>query len=96
MVATWLPCTLPWKALAPVLAAVVIALLPAPPGLPHAAWLYFALFAGVIVGLILEPVPAAAVGFIGISIAVGLNLVEAKPAASIQWVFPASPTTRFG
>lgn len=74
-----------WKALAPLLAAVVIAFIPAPPGLPHAAWLYFALFVGVIVGLILEPIPAAAVGFIGIALAVGFNLVEKTPAASIQW-----------
>jgi len=76
---------LPWKGLAPLVAAAVIALLPTPPGLAHSAWIYFALFVGVIVGLILEPIPAAAVGFIGIALAVGLNLVEKTPATSIQW-----------
>lgn len=77
--------TIPWRALAPLVAGAIIALLPAPAGLEHRAWVYFALFVAVIVGLILEPIPAAAVGFVGIAVAVGLNLVEAKPAASIQW-----------
>lgn len=50
-----------WKAVVPVLVAVVIALLPVPEGLTPNAWNYFALFAGVVVGLILEPIFAAAV-----------------------------------
>jgi L-tartrate/succinate antiporter len=56
-----------WKALAPVLVAGAIAFCPVPAGLQPNAWLYFALFTGVIAGLILEPVPAAAVGVIGVT-----------------------------
>jgi NhaP-type Na+/H+ and K+/H+ antiporter len=53
-----------WRALAPVAVAVVLALLPAPSGLPQHAWYYFAIFASVIVGLVLEPLPGAAIGLI--------------------------------
>ena len=51
-----------WRAVIPVLVALIIAILPVPEGLTPKAWYYFALFAAVIVGLILEPIPAAAIG----------------------------------
>ncbi len=54
------------KALAPVAAAVVIALIPAP-GLPQHTWYFFAIFTGVIVGLMLEPLPGGAIGLIGVT-----------------------------
>jgi len=57
-----------WKALAPLVIAGVIALLPVPSGLAHYAWYFFAIFVGVIVGLILEPLPGAAVAVIGITV----------------------------
>jgi L-tartrate/succinate antiporter len=57
------------RALAPVMVAVALALAPAPPGLALPAWRLFALFAGVIVGVITEPVPAAVVGLIGLLVA---------------------------
>ncbi|HYZ83042.1 MAG TPA: hypothetical protein VE621_01490, partial [Bryobacteraceae bacterium] len=38
-----------WQAIAPVAVAAILALIPTPPGLPHFAWLYFSIFAGVIV-----------------------------------------------
>jgi L-tartrate/succinate antiporter len=57
------------KAFAPLVVAVVLALLPAPAGCPPHAWYYFAIFSGVIVGLMFEPVPGAAVGFIGVTLA---------------------------
>jgi L-tartrate/succinate antiporter len=60
---------LPWKALAPIVAAVLIAALPAPAGLPQHGWYFFALFAGVIVGLMLEPLPGGALGLIGVTVA---------------------------
>ena len=44
-------------AVAPVVAAIVIA----PGGLAH-TWYYFAIFAGVIIGLMLEAVPGTAIG----------------------------------
>lgn len=55
-----------WRFLLPVAVAVVIALLPAPPGLAPHAWRYFALFAAVIAGLVVEPLPGPAVALIGV------------------------------
>lgn len=57
-----------WKAVAPVVAAIVIALIPAPEGLAQHTWYYFAIFAGVIVGLMLEPIPGAAIGLIAVTL----------------------------
>src|SRR5258706_7803328 len=57
-----------WKALAPVAIAVVLALLPVPSGLAPHAWYFFAIFVGVIVGLVLEPLPGAAIALIGITV----------------------------
>src|ERR1700747_3502025 len=57
-----------WKALAPVVIAVVLALLPVPSGLAPHAWYFFSIFVGVIVGLVLEPLPGAAVAVIGITV----------------------------
>lgn len=57
-----------WKMFAPLLLAVVIALIPAPAGLAQHAWYYFAIFAGVILGLMLEPLPGAAIGLIGVTL----------------------------
>lgn len=61
--------TFPWRALAPMAVAIAIAVLPAPDGLPQHAWYFFAIFAGVIAGLILEPLPGGAVGLIGVTVA---------------------------
>jgi L-tartrate/succinate antiporter len=58
-----------WRALAPIAVAITIALLPAPDGLAQHAWYFFAIFAGVIAGLILEPLPGGAVGLIGVTLA---------------------------
>ena len=57
-----------WKALAPVAIAVVLALLPVPSGLAPHAWYFFSVFVGVIVGLILEPLPGAAIALIGMTL----------------------------
>jgi len=58
----------PWRALAPVAVVIVLALLPAPSGLAQYAWYYFAIFVGVIVGLVLEPMPGAVIALIGMSL----------------------------
>src|SRR5260370_3067163 len=57
-----------WEAIVPVAVAVILALVPSPPGCPHVAWLYFSIFAGVIVGLVLEPLPGAAIAIIGLTL----------------------------
>src|SRR6201993_5212273 len=62
------PKTPLWKALAPVAIAVILALLPVPSGLAAHAWYFFSIFVGVIVGLILEPLPGAAIAVIGITV----------------------------
>ena len=56
------------KAAAPVAIAATIALIPAPSGLAQHAWYYFAIFAGVIVALMLEPLPGGAIGFLGVTL----------------------------
>jgi L-tartrate/succinate antiporter len=96
---------LSWKALAPVAVALAIALVPAPEGLAQHAWYFFAIFAGVIVGLMLEPLPGAAVGLIGVSVITVLSpwvlygppeLAKAgfKPAnASLAWALSGFSNT---
>jgi len=63
----------PWKAVAPVAVAIIIALIPAPAGLPQFAWYYFAIFVGVIVGLMFEPLPGGAIGLIGVALVTVLS-----------------------
>jgi L-tartrate/succinate antiporter len=56
-----------WRALVPIAVTLVLALLPPPSGLAPHAWYFFALFAGVIVALMLEPLPGGAIGLIGVT-----------------------------
>ncbi|MGZ6970494.1 MAG: anion permease [Thermoanaerobaculia bacterium] len=74
-----------WKGLLAILFGVIVALLPVPAGLKPTAWYFFALFCAVVVGLVLEPIPAAAVGVTGVALATVLGLVEPKPADAIKW-----------
>ena len=77
------------------LAGALVALLPVPAGLDQSAWYYVAIFAAVILGLITEPLPPSAVGFIGVTIAAvaGLPFPAAQraapdfrlPAESVRW-----------
>lgn len=62
-----------WTAIAPLAIGAALALLPAPAGLAQHGWWFLSLFVAVIVGLILEPVPAAAVGFLGVTCAAVLG-----------------------
>ena len=64
---------LTWKHFAPVVVAIVIALIPAPAGLPQYAWYYLAIFVGVIVGLMFEPLPGGAIGLIGVTLVTVLS-----------------------
>jgi len=94
-----------WKALLPLIVAVVIALIPPPEGLPQHAWYFFAIFAGVIVGLMVEPLPGAAVGLIGVVLVAVLapfvlfspaDLAKAgfRPAAaSLSWALSGFSNT---
>jgi L-tartrate/succinate antiporter len=73
------------KLIIPVLVAVVVALLPTPEGLSTNAHQFFAVFLGVIVGLILEPIPAALIGLTGVSFAATFGLVGETAKASRSW-----------
>lgn len=82
-----------WKAMPPLLLGIVLALLPAPHGLDLNAWRFFAVFASVIFALILEPIPAAAVGFAGVFLTALLGLAGPKPADSIKWALSGFSNT---
>ncbi|MCX5817292.1 MAG: anion permease [Proteobacteria bacterium] len=73
------------NALIPVIVWIVLVLIPVPQGLQPHAWYYFALFVGVILGLIMEPIPAAAIGVIGVTLAAVLQLISTKPGDAIKW-----------
>jgi L-tartrate/succinate antiporter len=61
-----------WRAIVPVAVTALLALTATPAGLAQHAWYYFAIFAGVIVALISEPLPGAAVGLIGVAVVTAL------------------------
>lgn len=82
-----------WAKLAPIALCIVIAVLPAPAGLTAAAWRYFALFAGVILGLVLEPVPAPIISILGVTAAAALNLVGKTPEDSVKWALTGFSNT---
>lgn len=62
------------KLIFPVLLGIVVFLLryfvPIPDDITYNMWLYFSIFVGVIFALVIEPIPAALIGIIGIVVAV--------------------------
>jgi len=62
-----------WRAWTPIVLAVLVAAAPTPDGLPRHAWYFFAVFIGVVAALVLEPIPNAAVGLVGVAVAVALS-----------------------
>lgn len=52
--------------LLPIVVTLLLLLVPVPDGLPPYAWHFFAVFVGVIVGLIFEPLPGAVIGLTGV------------------------------
>src|ERR1043166_674711 len=75
-----------WKTIAPLGVWLVLWLVPVPAGLNANQWHYFALFAGVIAGLILESMPVGAIGLIGLTLAGVLGYVEHDPNKSLRWM----------
>ncbi len=88
------------KLFAPLLFGLVVYLLPrlwgleAPTGCSANAWLYLSIFMGLIVGLILEPIPPAFIGVIAVVVAVvfrlgpkgsGADDANITAAAAINW-----------
>jgi L-tartrate/succinate antiporter len=71
--------------LVPIALGAVVLLTPTPAGLSPAAWHYFALFVAVIGGLITEPMPGPAVGFVGVAFATAIVFVGKTPAEALRW-----------
>src|SRR5712692_894013 len=86
-----------WRTVARVAAPLVVgaglALWPVPQGLTPNAWRYFALFAAVIVGVITEPIPAAAVGLAGVVLGAILRLVRPSTAEATAWALSGFANT---
>jgi L-tartrate/succinate antiporter len=74
-----------WKVIVPLAVLVVLWLIPAPEGLSVNAWHFFAVFLAVIVGLILEPIPAALIGLTGVAFSAVFGLVGENAGASAKW-----------
>jgi L-tartrate/succinate antiporter len=72
------------KMIIPVAVLAIFWFIPAPEGLSANAWHFLAIFFAVVVGLIIEPVPAALVGFVGISVVAILGIMG-NPTESINW-----------
>jgi citrate:succinate antiporter/L-tartrate/succinate antiporter len=82
------------KLLAPVVIGLLVFMCPIPEGLSANAWLYTSIFAGLVVGLILEPIPPALIGIIAVVLAVlfkvgpvgsGKDGAVIKSAAAVDW-----------
>ncbi|WP_256431204.1 DASS family sodium-coupled anion symporter [Sulfurospirillum diekertiae] len=71
--------------LVPVLVLLIVWFSPIPSGLTIQAWHYMAIFLAVIVGLVIEPVPAALVGLIGVSLMALIGLAGKTPADNVKW-----------
>lgn len=75
-----------WKTIAPLVIWLALYLTPVPAGLNADQWHYFAVFAAVIAGLILESMPVGAVGLIGLTFAGVMGYVEHDPNKSLRWM----------
>lgn len=62
--------------ISPILVLIFVWFLPTPTDLSINAWHYLAIFLAVIIGLILEPIPAALVGVIGVALVALIGLVR--------------------
>lgn len=71
--------------ISPILVLIFIWFLPTPTDLSINAWHYLAIFLAVIIGLILEPIPAALVGVIGVALVALIGLVGKTPADNVKW-----------
>ena len=74
-----------WKKIAPLGVWLALYLVPVPAGLNANQWHYFAAFAAVITGLVLESMPVGAVGLIGLTFVAVMGYVESDPTKSLRW-----------
>jgi L-tartrate/succinate antiporter len=72
------------KMVIPVAVLLLLWFIPVPEGLTLKAWHFLAIFSSVVIGLIVEPVPAALVGFTGVSLVAVLGLMGSA-GDNIKW-----------
>ncbi|MDU5646945.1 MAG: DASS family sodium-coupled anion symporter, partial [Veillonella sp.] len=70
-----------WKLFAPLVVAILVWLIGAPEGLSANSWIYVSIFAGLVVGLILEPMPPAFIGVIAVTVSM---LFKVGPAPVVD------------
>src|SRR5258708_36675825 len=85
-----------WRTVAPLGVWLAIYLVPVPAGLNADQWHYFAIFAAVIAGLILESMPVGAVGIIGLTAAGVMGYVEHDPTSRCAGCWAGLPRARCG
>ena len=85
-----------WKTIAPLGVWLALYLVPVPAGLNANQWHYFALFAAVIAGLILESMPVGAVGLIGLTVAGVSAMSNPIPINRCAGCWRAFPKARCG
>lgn len=73
------------KLILPFCIFIIILIIPHPEPITYKGWVYFALFVSIIVCLIKEPMPSAAIGLFGITIASIFRLVYDTSAESAKW-----------
>ena len=81
------------RKLSPIIVILIVWFIPAPEGLSANAWHFMAIFFGVVVGLIVEPVPAALVGLVGISLVAVLGLMDTSAKVNIKWALSGFSNT---
>ena len=81
-----------FKSIVPIALGLIVYIFPTPEGLTPMAWQYFSLFVALVAGLILEPVPSAMVGLLGVVVACLLKIGAPIPktgvinaSAAIRW-----------
>jgi anion transporter len=74
-----------WRMLVPWVLWLALFVAPAPAGLNSNQWHYFAIFAAVISGLVVESMPPGAVGLIGLTAAAILGYIDPDPNKSLRW-----------
>ena len=73
-----------WKLFAPLVVAILVWLIGAPEGLSANSWIYVSIFAGLVVGLILEPMPPAFIGIIAVTVSMLFKVGIYKVPATLS------------
>jgi citrate:succinate antiporter/L-tartrate/succinate antiporter len=74
-----------WRFWLPFVVGFSLYFCPTPDGLENNQWHYFAIFAAVIFGLVVESMPVAAVGLIGLTLAAISGYIEKDPNKALRW-----------